>query len=218
MELEDTYRHKGLRKQLVQQIREKGIHDAKVLEAIGRVPRHLYFFDTAFVERAYEDTAFPIGEGQTISQPYTVAYQTQLLEVKPGDKILEVGTGSGYQASVLAELGTKVFTIERQRKLFDKAKTLLQNLNYDSIKVFYGDGYEGLPMFAPFNKILITAATTEIPAKLLQQLRVGGSLVVPVGKNVQQMKRLIKLNEDNKMHEEVYDQFVFVPMLKGRVK
>lgn len=218
MQLEDSYRHKGLRKQLVQQIREKGIQDSRLLEAIGRVPRHLYFFDTAFVERAYEDTAFPIGEGQTISQPYTVAYQTQLLELKSGDKILEIGTGSGYQASVLAELGAKVFSIERQRKLFDKAKTLLQNLNYSAVKVFYGDGYEGLPTFAPFNKILITAAAPEIPIQLLQQLRVGGILVVPVGKNVQQMKRLVKLNEENKMHEEVYDQFVFVPMLKGRVK
>jgi protein-L-isoaspartate(D-aspartate) O-methyltransferase len=218
MEREDSYRHKGLRKQLVQQIQEKGIRESRVLEAMGRVPRHLYFFDSAFVERAYEDTAFPIGEGQTISQPYTVAYQTQLLEVKAGDKILEVGTGSGYQASVLAELGAKVFTIERQRKLFDKAKTVLQNLNYSGVKIFYGDGYEGLPMFAPFNKILITAAAPEIPAKLLDQLRVGGFLVVPVGENVQQMKRFIKLNEENKMHEEVYDQFIFVPMLKGKVK
>jgi protein-L-isoaspartate(D-aspartate) O-methyltransferase len=212
----DTYRHKGLRKQLIESIAKRGITDKAVLEAMNRVPRHLYFFDTVFVERAYDDKAFPIGEGQTISQPYTVAYQTALLNIKKGDKILEVGTGSGYQVSVLAEMGAKVFTVERQKKLYDKTKALLTQLGYTAIKTFYGDGYAGLPTFAPFDKILVTAAAPDIPAALKQQLRTGGALVIPVGENIQQMKRLTK-KEDGSFIEEIFDNFLFVPMLQGKV-
>ena len=166
---EDTYRHKGLRKKLIDSIREKGITDERVLEALMNIPRH-YFLDTALDRIAYEDRAFPIQEGQTISQPYTVAYQTQLLEVKQYDKILEIGTGSAYQASVLAELGANVFTIERQKKLFDLNKVFILRSKYPNIKFFYGDGFEGLPTYAPFDKILITAAAPFIPPKLIEQL------------------------------------------------
>jgi protein-L-isoaspartate(D-aspartate) O-methyltransferase len=212
---EDTYRHKGLRKKLVETVKSKGITDEKVLEAIERIPRH-FFLDSAFDEVAYEDKAFPIAEGQTISQPYTVAYQTQLLEVKPFDKVLEIGTGSAYQASVLAELGAQVYTIERQKKLFEGNKKFAYIKKYPNIKFFYGDGYEGLPTFAPFDKVLITAAAPEIPQKLVAQMKVGGMMVIPVGSGgVQIMKRLIK-QADGSMKEEVYDRFSFVPMLGGK--
>jgi protein-L-isoaspartate(D-aspartate) O-methyltransferase len=212
---EDTYRHKGLRKKLVETVKAKGITDEKVLDAIERIPRH-YFLDSAFDEVAYEDKAFPIAEGQTISQPYTVAYQTQLLEVKPFDKVLEIGTGSAYQASVLAELGVQVYTIERQKKLFESNKKFAYIKKYPNIKFFYGDGYEGLPTFAPFDKVLITAAAPEIPQKLVAQLKTGGMMVIPVGSgDVQIMKRLIK-QPDGTMKEEVYDRFSFVPMLVGK--
>ena len=189
---EDRYRHKGLRKKLVETIRTKGISDEKILSAINTIPRH-YFLDSAFDELAYEDRAFPIGEGQTISQPYTVAYQTQLLEIKPFEKILEVGTGSAYQACVLAELGVQVYTIERQKKLFDANKNFAYLKKHHGIKFFYGDGYEGLPTFAPFDKVLITAAAREIPQRLIEQLKPGGMMVIPVGSgDVQQMKRITK--------------------------
>lgn len=212
---EDTYRHKGLRKKLVETVKSKGITDEKVLDAIERIPRH-FFLDSAFDEVAYEDKAFPIAEGQTISQPYTVAYQTQLLEVKPFDKVLEIGTGSAYQASVLAELGTQVYTIERQKKLFDANKKFAYIKKYPNIKFFYGDGYEGLPTFAPFDKVLITAAAPEIPQKLVTQMKVGGMMVIPVGSGeVQIMKRLLK-QADGTLKEEVYDRFSFVPMLGGK--
>src|SRR5215218_8379300 len=177
---EDTYRHKGMRKKLVETVRAKGITNEKFLEAIDKIPRH-FFLDSAFDEVAYEDKAFPIAEGQTISQPYTVAYQTQLLEVKPFNKVLEIGTGSAYQASVLAELGAQVFTIERQKKLFDSNKNFAYLKKYPNIKFFYGDGYEGLPTYGPFDKVLITAAAPEIPQKLLTQLKPGGMMVIPVG-------------------------------------
>src|SRR5215210_2713952 len=167
---EDTYRHKGLRKKLVEIIRAKGISDERVLTAMTNIPRH-FFLDSAFDEIAYEDRAFPISEGQTISQPYTVAYQTQLLEVKPFEKVLEIGTGSGYQACVLAELGAQVYTIERQKKLYEANKKFAYLKKYPNIKFFYGDGYEGLPTYGPFDKILITAAAPEIPQKLLLQLK-----------------------------------------------
>src|SRR5882724_9715685 len=166
---EDSYRHKGMRKQLVDIIRQKGITDERVLDAILHIPRH-FFMDSAFDKIAYEDRAFPIGEGQTISQPYTVAYQSQLLEVKPYEKVLEIGTGSAYQACVLAEMGAQVFTIERQKKLFDASKSFSYFKKFHSVKCFYGDGYEGLPNFAPFDKIIITAAAPEIPLKLIEQL------------------------------------------------
>lgn len=212
---EDTYRHKGLRKKLVDTVRSKGINDEEVLEAINKIPRH-FFLDSAFDEKAYEDKAFPIGEGQTISQPYTVAYQTELLELKKFDKVLEIGTGSAYQASVLAEMGVQVYTIERQKKLFESNKLFPYIKKYTNIKFFYGDGYEGLPTYAPFDKIIITAAAPDIPLKLIEQLKPGGMMVIPVGAgDVQQMKRITKLAIGG-IKEEVFDQFSFVPMLDGK--
>src|SRR5215203_5649029 len=212
---EDTYRHKGMRKKLVETVKNKGITDEKVLEAIDKIPRH-FFLDSAFDEVAYEDKAFPIAERQTISQPYTVAYQTQLLEVKPFDKVLEIGTGSAYQATVLAELGAQVYTIERQKKLFENNKQFAYIKKYPNIKFFYGDGYEGLPTYAPFDKVIITAAAPEVPQKLIQQLKTGGMMVIPFGSgDVQVMKRLIKQG-DGTVKEELYDNFSFVPMLQGK--
>jgi protein-L-isoaspartate(D-aspartate) O-methyltransferase len=212
---EDTYRHKGLRKKLVQTIIAKGITDERVLDAILEVPRH-YFLDSAFDEKAYEDIAFPIGEGQTISQPYTVAYQSQLLELKPFQKVLEIGTGSAYQAVVLAELGAQVYTIERQKKLFETNKTFSFLKKYHSIKFFYGDGFEGLPTYGPFDRVIITAAAPEIPQKLIQQLKPGGMMVIPLGAgDVQQMMRITKL-ENGTLKEEVFENFSFVPMLGGK--
>lgn len=212
---EDNYRHKGLRKKLVQGIQSKGISDERVLDAMLAVPRH-FFLESAFDEVAYEDRAFPIGEGQTISQPYTVAYQSQLLEVKPFMKVLEIGTGSAYQAVVLAEMGTQVYTIERQKKLFESNKKFDLLKKYPSIKFFYGDGYEGLPTFAPFDRVLITAAAPDIPQKLIEQLKPGGMMVLPLGSgDIQQMMRLTKL-ENGALKEEVFDHFSFVPMLVGK--
>lgn len=212
---EDTYRHKGLRKKLLQTIIAKGITDERVLDAILEVPRH-FFLDSAFDEKAYEDIAFPIGEGQTISQPYTVAYQSQLLELKPFQKVLEIGTGSAYQAVVLAELGAQVYTIERQKKLFDANKTFQFLKKYHSIKFFYGDGFEGLPTYGPYDKVIITAAAPEIPQKLIKQLKPGGMMVIPLGAgDVQQMMRITKL-ENGAMKEEVFEKFSFVPMLGGK--
>ncbi len=212
---EDTYRHQGLRRKLVQLVKSKGITDENVLAALLDVPRH-FFLDSAFNELAYEDRAFPIGEGQTISQPYTVAYQSQLLEVKPFMKVLEIGTGSAYQAVVLAELGAQVFTIERQKKLFDDNKEFKLLKKYPTIKFFYGDGFEGQPKFGPFDRIIITAAAPIIPPKLVEQLKVGGMMVIPLGQgHVQQMMRLTKL-ENGALKEEVFENFSFVPMLGGR--
>lgn len=214
---EDTYRHKGLRKNLVDSLRKKGITDERILDAINNIPRH-FFLDSAFDETAYEDRAFPIGESQTISQPYTVAYQTQLLDVKSFEKVLEIGTGSGYQAMVLAEIGAQVYTIERQRKLFEQHRKFILRDKYPGIKYFYGDGYEGLPTYSPFDKIIVTAAAPYIPAKLVDQLRVGGKMVIPVGEgSVQQMLRITK-NPDGTITEEKFDNFSFVPMIEGRNK
>lgn len=211
----DTYRHKGLRKQLTNNLREKGITDENVLNAINQIPRH-FFLDSAFDEIAYEDRAFPIEEGQTISQPYTVAYQTQLLNIKKNDKVLEIGTGSVYQATVLAEMGAWVFTIERQKNLFEKNKKFFFKPKYPNIKFIYGDGFEGIPTFAPFDKILITAAAPFIPPKLLQQLKIGGLMVIPVDEgDAQRMLRLTK-QADGSLIEESFDLFSFVPMLKGK--
>ncbi|MBL7707555.1 MAG: protein-L-isoaspartate(D-aspartate) O-methyltransferase [Chitinophagaceae bacterium] len=213
--IEDTYRHKGLRKKLVDIVRSKGITDETVLEAINKIPRH-FFLDSAFDELAYEDRAFPIGEGQTISQPYTVAYQTQLLAIKKFDKVLEVGTGSAYQACVLAEVGAMVYTIERQKKLYDANKNFQHLKKYPSIKFFYGDGYEGLPTYGPFDKVIITAAAPEIPPKLIEQLKPGGMMVIPLGAgDVQRMMRITKL-ENGALKEEVFDHFSFVPMIEGK--
>lgn len=212
---EDSYRHKGLRKQLIDVLRNKGITDERILEAMNNIPRH-YFLDSAFDQVAYEDKAFPIAEGQTISQPYTVAYQTQLLEVKPFEKVLEIGTGSGYQAIVLGEMQAMVYTIERQKKLFDAHKQFILRNKYGNIKYFYGDGFEGLPTYAPFDKVLVTAAAPFIPPKLVEQLKPGGKLVIPVGEGkVQQMLRITK-HSDGTTSEEVFDNFSFVPMLIGK--
>ena len=212
---EDTYRHKGLRKKLIDILKEKGITDSNVLKAINNIPRH-FFLDSAFDEIAYEDRAFPISDGQTISQPYTVAYQTQLLQVKPNDKILEIGTGSIYQASVLAEMGAKVFTIERQKNLFEKTKNFIFKTKYNNLKFFYGDGFEGLPTYAPFDKVIITAAAPFIPPKLIEQLKPGGKMVVPVDEGEhQRMLRLTK-NEEGSYGEESFENFSFVPMLTGK--
>lgn len=212
---EDSYRHKGLRKQLIDSLRDKGITDERVLQSMEAIPRH-YFLDSAFDKVAYEDKAFPIAEDQTISQPYTVAYQSQLLDVKPFEKILEIGTGSGYQAMVLAGMGAQVYTIERQKKLFDQHRNFILRAKYPSIKYFYGDGFEGLPTFAPFDKIIITAAAPYIPPKLLTQLKTGGKMVIPLGEgNVQRMLRLTKM-EDGSAQEESFDNFSFVPMVEGR--
>src|SRR5829696_2605304 len=212
---EDTYRHKGLRRKLVETVRSKGITDEKVLTALENIPRH-FFLDSAFDEVAYEDKAFPIQADQTISQPYTVAYQTQLLEIKQYDKVLEIGTGSGYQAIVLAEMGAQVYTIERQKKLFDEHRDFILRKKYPNIKYFYGDGYEGLPTYAPFDKIIVTAAAPSVPPKLVEQLKKGGKMIIPVGEGaVQVMKRITK-NDDGAATEEVLDKFSFVPMVEGR--
>lgn len=212
---EDDYRHKKLRKDLVDSLREKGIEDERILAAIEAIPRH-FFLDTAFERQAYEDRAFPISAGQTISQPYTVAFQTQLLRVQKFDRILEVGTGSAYQACVLAELGAQVFTIERQKELYDAAKDFFLLKRYPSIKRFYGDGYEGLPSYAPFDKVLITAGAPFVPPKLLEQLKPGGVMVAPIGEEgLQKMMRFTK-EADGSIREEEFGNFSFVPMLEGK--
>lgn len=211
----ETHLHKGMRKKMVDGIREKGITDETVLEAISQVPRH-YFLDSAFEKHAYEERAFLIGEDQTISHPYTVAYQTQLLQIKAFDKVLEVGTGSAYQACVLAELKARVFTIERQKKLFEANKSFEFLKKYPTIRRFYGDGFEGLPTYAPFDKIIITAAAPFIPEKLIKQLKSGGIMVVPVNEgDAQRMMRITK-RADGTYDEEKFDEFSFVPMLIGK--
>ncbi len=206
-----------MRQGLVTLLQEKGILDERVLSAINAVPRHT-FMDPAFLEHAYEDKAFQIGEGQTISQPYTVAYMTEWLETEPGMNVLEVGTGSGYQACVLAEMGTEVYSIERFKKLHDTSRKQLDLLGYQRIKTFFGDGYAGLPEFAPFDRIIITAAAREIPQALLKQLRVGGIMVLPLGSGDDQlMVKLTKTGESD-FRKEVGDNFRFVPMLPGKVE
>ncbi len=210
----DSYRHKGLRRKLINSLRDKGIKNETVLSAMMNVPRHI-FMAKGFEERAYQDNAFPIAAEQTISQPYTVAFQTSLLEPEKGDKVLEVGTGSGYQAAVLSELGVKLFTIERHRVLFKSSQIILNKLGYFPYS-YYGDGYKGLPTYAPFDKILITAGAPEIPETLLKQLKPEGIMVVPAGpRHSQDMLRIIKISE-NKYKTENHGKFVFVPMLKGK--
>lgn len=212
--LVDTFRHKGLRKKLVESIRAKGIANERVLEAMDQVPRH-YFFDSGFLEYAYEDKAFPIGEGQTISQPYTVAYQTELLDVKKGDKVLEVGTGSGYQAAILFSMGAKIYSVERQRPLYVKSKDLLGKIGYP-VKVHFGDGYNGLPAFAPFDRILVTAGAPFIPQKLIDQLKPGGKLVIPVNEGEHQIMTLVVKNMDNTIETTRHGFFKFVPLLEDK--
>ena len=216
--LEDAYLHKGLRNQLVNLLKEKGITDTAVLDAIGSIPRH-FFLDSAFDRIAYEDRAFPIAADQTISQPYTVAYQTQLLDIQPGDKVLEIGTGSMYQTTVLAQMGAKVFTIERQKQLFEQTAKYIFKEKYPDIYFHFGDGFEGLPTLAPFDKILITAAAPSIPPKLWEQLKVGGKMVIPVDESdtTQRMLRLTK-KKDGKEKRESFDEFSFVPMLEGKTQ
>ncbi len=213
--LKDTYRHKGLRKQLIDTIKAKGITNENVLAAMMEVPRH-FFLDPALDNLAYEDRAFPIAAGQTISQPYTVGYQTQLLDPKPFEKILEIGTGSAYQASVLAEMKAQVFTIERQKDLFELNKNFILKSKYPFLKFFYGDGFAGLVTYAPFDKVLVTAAAPFIPLPLIAQLKVGGCLVIPVNEgDAQRMKRITKTSE-TETREELFDMFQFVPMLQGK--
>lgn len=214
---DDTYRHKGMRKQLIDSLKQKEnpITDEAVLAAMNTIPRH-FFMDSALDKIAYEDRAFPIAEGQTISQPYTVAYQTQLLQVKPGQKVLEIGTGSMYQATVLAEMGARVFTIERQKGLFEKTKDYIFKSKYPFLKFFYGDGFEGLPTFAPFDKILITAGAPIVPPKLMAQLKPGGFMVIPLNDGEHQRMLRLTRQEDGSYTREDFHQFSFVPMLEGR--
>ncbi len=214
MERNDTIRHQALRKRLADGLKIKGIRDERVLEAVRQIPRHL-FMDSGFINFAYKDQAFPIGAGQTISQPYTVAFQSQLLQIEKNDKVLEVGTGSGYQAAVLCEMGAKVYTIERQKELYAKVHKFLPSIGY-SLACFFGDGYNGLPAFAPFDKIIVTAGATEIPLALKQQLKIGGRMVIPVGNNQQDMHVIIRVGENDYKNEK-YGKFKFVPLLKGTV-
>lgn len=213
---EDTFRHKGLRARLVEELVAKGITNKAVLAAINAVPRHL-FLDSSFVKFAYQDKAFPIGAGQTISQPSTVALQSQLLNVGAGARVLEVGTGSGYQAAVLSEMGITVFSIERQPELFKKAQTFLPSLGYNRLRLFLGDGYEGLPDLAPFDAILVTAGAATLPQKLLLQLKVGAVMVVPIGTFKQVMTRIRRLSDDD-FEQETFGECAFVPMLSGVAK
>ncbi len=215
--IQDSFRHQGLRRQLVQQLKEKGIQNELVLEAISKVPRHA-FMDNAFLEYAYQDKAFPIACGQTISQPYTVAYQTSLLDPRKGEKVLEIGTGSGYQSAVLAETGVKVFSIERHKPLFESTRKLLDSLNYFTIKSFYGDGFKGLPAYAPFDKILVTCGAPEIPVSLIDQLKPGGIMVIPVGpQDVQTMTTVLK-RPDGSTEVIALEKFRFVPMLEDKAR
>ncbi len=207
---EDNYKQRGLRNKLVKTLEKKGISDLNVLKAIGKVPRHV-FFETALLDHAYQDKAFPIGEGQTISQPYTVAFQTEKLEIKPGDKVLEIGTGSGYQACILLELGAKVYTIEYNKKLYDRTKVLLPKLGY-SPYFFHGDGSKGLPAKAPYNKIIVTAGAPVVPKSLTDQLADNGILIIPVGNRDKQVMLRITKKKDQLITEE-FENFAFVPLL-----
>ncbi len=211
--VDDSYRSQGLRKKMIEGLRQSGITDNKVLEAMSKIPRHI-FLDKVFEQHAYEDKAFRIGAGQTISAPSTVASQSQHLELIKGEKVLEIGTGSGYQTSVLCEMGAKVFSIERQKELFDKTSVIIRKLGY-SPKLFYGDGYKGQPAFAPFHKIIVTCGAPEMPLELLDQLVVGGKMVVPVGENSQIMTVITKNNEQSFVKEE-FGLYKFVPMLSNK--
>ncbi|GAB4158382.1 MAG: protein-L-isoaspartate(D-aspartate) O-methyltransferase [Winogradskyella sp.] len=212
--MKDTFKHKGMRQQLVNTIVKKGIKDKAVIDAIGQIPRHL-FMDSGFIDHAYIDKAFPIAADQTISQPYTVAFQTELLEVKSGDKVLEIGTGSGYQCAVLIELGAKVYSIERQQELFKKTSKFLPKIGYRAKKFIFGDGYKGLPKEAPFDGIIVTAGAPFVPKPLLSQLAIGGRLVIPVGDDVQVMTLFIRKGpKEFEKHE--YGEFRFVPMLEDK--
>ena len=214
MKYEDNFKHQGMRKQLIDSIRAKGIDDERVLEAMLKVPRHL-FLEKAFLNQAYTDQAFKIGAGQTISQPFTVAYQTSLLHLMKGDKVLEIGTGSGYQTCILIEMGAKVFSIERQKELFDKTKEFLPAIGY-SPKLFYGDGYKGLPSYAPFDKILVTCGAPLVPEELIKQLKVGGSMVIPVGAGEIQVMTTVLRTSETTVEKHELKNFRFVPMLEHK--
>lgn len=212
--MQDTFKHQGLRRKLIEEIRQKGIVDENVLSSIGKIPRHL-FMDNAFINFAYLDKAFPIGSGQTISQPFTVAKQTELLSIKPYDKVLEIGTGSGYQAAVLIAMEANVYTIERQQDLYKKTKDFLPKIGY-KCHFFYGDGYKGLPKFAPFDKIIITCGAPDIPEELLEQLKVGGRMVAPIGSGDIQQMQLIQKISDTEHKVTIHGNFSFVPMLNDK--
>lgn len=212
--LKDTFKHKGMRQQLVTILQKKGIKDQKVLNAIGKIPRH-FFMDSGFIDHAYQDKAFPIAANQTISQPYTVAFQSELLDVKPNHKILEIGTGSGYQTAVLIELGAKVYSIERQKELFKKTSKFLPKIGYIAKKLIFGDGYKGLPEEAPFDSIIVTAGAPFVPKPLLSQLKIDGRLVIPVGDDIQIMTLFIRKGpKDFEKHE--LGEFRFVPLLEDK--
>ncbi len=212
--MKDTYTHQGLRKRLVETIKQKGISQAEVLAAVGKIPRHL-FMDSSFLDHAYVDKAFPIAADQTISQPFTVARQTELLEVQKGDKVLEIGTGSGYQTAVLLEMGCLVYSIERQNELFKKTKRFLPKLNYRPKKLIFGDGYKGLPGEAPFDGIVVTAGAPFVPKPLMEQLAIGGRLVIPIGENSQVMTVFTRISE-KEFEKHEYGEFRFVPMLEDK--
>ncbi len=212
--MKDTGKHQGLRNQLVQTLHEKGIKDANVLKAIGSIPRHL-FLNSSFADYAYQDKAFPIAAGQTISQPYTVAFQTELLQVKSGDKVLEIGTGSGYQTAVLFTVGAKVYSVERQNELFKQTSLLLPKLGINPKHLSFGDGYKGLPLHAPFDSIIVTAGAPFIPQPLMAQLKIGGRLVIPLGEDHQIMTLLIRKTE-SQFEKHEFGEFRFVPLLENK--
>lgn len=211
--LDDSFRHQGLRRKLIEIVRTKGIRDEQVLKALYDLPRH-FFMDSAFLQFAYDDSAFPIAADQTISQPYTVAFQTELLQVQKGMKVLEIGTGSGYQTGILVNMGAKVFSIERQRELYDKARLLLDKLGM-RVRLFYGDGYQGLPAFAPFDRILVTCGAPYIPQPLVDQLKPGARMVIPVGADKQDMV-LLEKDADGVVKQSSHGRFMFVPMLEDK--
>lgn len=217
---EDEYLFQGKRKRLVEQLKIKGISNEEVLKAIEKIPRHLFFDQTtarpAMLEHAYSDKALPIGAGQTISHPFTVAFQTEKLEIKPGEKVLEIGTGCGYQTAVLVEMGAKVYSIERQKTLYDKTKLFLPYLGYKAARLYYGDGYKGLPQYAPFDKIIVTAGAPYLPNDLLIQLKIGGILVIPIGEGEQQEMNILKKTGETTFEKQVIGKFKFVPLLQNK--
>lgn len=210
----DSYKHKGQRLKLVRSLRKKGIKDERVLEAIEKIPRH-YFMESGFEQFAYKDQAFPIAKGQTISQPFTVAFQTELLDLQKHEKVLEIGTGSGYQTAILLEMGAKVYSVERYRDLYLKAKKNLDEMGYQPY-LFYGDGYKGQPNYAPYDKILVTAGASKIPQELIDQLKVGGKMVVPLGSQLGQDMTVVEKTGENDIEKHKHGSFIFVPLIRGK--